>query len=103
MKWFLRISAALTSSFVLTMIVVVGSFIMTMFSAREVGVRKFGLFGAVFFHPQEQSDGSTILEAGVSNGAPIAIIFVLLAAFQVAVASVLERLKAHKRRLQEAD
>jgi hypothetical protein len=102
MKWLLRFTAGLTASFVVTMIVVVANFITTMFSASEIGVRKFGLFGALFFEPHEQANGATSLEIGVSNGMPIALIFVVLLVFYVAVASVLERLKLHKKRLQRA-
>jgi hypothetical protein len=102
MKWLLRFTAGLTVSFVVTMIVVVASLIMTMFSASETGVRKFGLFGALFFEPHEQANGGTGLEIGVSNGTPIAVIFLALLLFYVAVASVLERLKLHKKRLLRA-
>ncbi|MFK4296232.1 hypothetical protein ABH924_001369 [Arthrobacter sp. GAS37] len=103
MKWLLRFIAGLTVSFVVTMIVVVTSFITTMFSASEIGVRKFGLFGALFFEPHEQADGATALEIGVSNGAPIALVFAACLVFYVAVAAVLERLKLHKKRLLRAD
>ena len=103
MKWLLRLIAGLTISFVVTMIVVVTSFITTMFSASEMGVRKFGLFGALYFEPHEQADGATALEIGVSNGAPIAVVFSISLVFYVAVASVLERLKLHKKRLLQAD
>jgi hypothetical protein len=99
MKWLLRFTAGLTVSFVVTMIAVVASLITTMFSASETGVRKFGLFGALFFEPHELSNGGTGLEIGVSNGTPIAIIFLALLVFYVAVASALERLKLHKKRL----
>ncbi|MEZ2389887.1 hypothetical protein AB6813_10115 [bacterium RCC_150] len=102
MKWLLRITVGLTVSFVVTMVVVVASFIMTMFSSTEMGIRKVGLFGALFFEPHEQENGSTSLEIGISNGVPIAIIFAGMLVFHVAVASVLERLKLHKKRLQQA-
>ncbi|WP_442543265.1 hypothetical protein ACSBOX_15675 [Arthrobacter sp. KN11-1C] len=103
MKWLLRFTIGLTFSFVVTMIVVVASLITTMFSASEIGARKFGLFGAIFFEPHAQPDGATALEMGVSNGAPIAVVFAVLLVFYVAVASVLERLKLHKRRLLQGD
>lgn len=103
MKWLLRTIVGLTVSFVVTMITVVTSFIITMFSATEIGVRRSGLFGALFFEPHEQADGATALEIGVSNGAPIALVFAVSLVFYVAVASVLERLKLHKKRLLQAD
>jgi hypothetical protein len=56
---------------------------MTVFSASELGVRKFGLFGALFFEPHEQANGGTGLEIGVSNATPIAIIFLALLVFYV--------------------
>ncbi|WAH98788.1 hypothetical protein [Arthrobacter sp. MMS18-M83] len=102
MKWLLRFAAGLTVSFIVTMIVVVASFITTMFSASEIGVRKFGLFGALFFEPHQQANGATALEIGISNGLPIAIVFVGLLVFYIAVASALERLKLHKERLLRA-
>lgn len=103
MKWLLRFTVGLTVSFIVTMIVVVASFISTMFSASEIGVRKFGLFGALFFEPHEQPNGATALEIGVSNGTPIAVVFAVCLVFYVAVSSVLERLKLHKKRLLGAD
>jgi hypothetical protein len=103
MKWLLRLIVGLTVSFVVTMIVVVTSFITTMFSASEIGVRKFGLFGAIFFEPHDQADGAAALEIGVANGAPIAVVFAVCLVFSIAVASVLERLQLHKRRLLQAD
>ncbi len=103
MKWLLRFIAGLTVSFLVTMIVVVTSFITTMFSASEIGIRKFGLFGALFFEPHEQANGATALEIGVANGAPIAVMFSVCLVFYIAVASVLERLKLHKRRLLQGD
>ena len=103
MKWLLRSIVGMTVSFVVTMIVVVASFITTMFSASEIGVRKSGLFGALFFEPHAKPDGATALEIGVSNGAPIAFVFAASLVFYVAVASVLERLKLHKKQLLQAD
>lgn len=99
MKWLLRLTIGMTVSFVATMIVVVSSFVLTMFSTSEVGVRKFGLFGALFFEPHEQANGATGLEFGVANAVPIAIIFVVLFVFYVAAAAIHERLKAYKDNL----
>jgi hypothetical protein len=102
MKWLLRITTAVCIAFVGTMITVVAGFILTMFSATEMGVRKFGLFGAIFFEPHTQPNGATGLEIGVVNGLPISIIFVVLMVFSVAVAIMLERLKLRKKQLTHA-
>jgi hypothetical protein len=65
MKWLLKSLMGLTASFVITMAVVVVAFMLTMFSASEVGVRKFGLFGSLFFEPHQLENGATGLEFGV--------------------------------------
>lgn len=101
MKWLFRSLTGVTVSFVLTMAVVVISFITTMFSATEVGVRKSGLFGALFFEPHQMENGATGLEFGVSNGVPILILFAVLAVFSIATAVMLGRLKSYKRSLQQ--
>jgi hypothetical protein len=100
MKWLFRSLTGITVSFILTMAVVVASFIMTMFSATEVGVRKSGLFGALFFEPHRLDNGATGLEIGVSNGLPILVLFVGLTVFSIATAVMLDRLKSYKKSLQ---
>ncbi|MFC8041309.1 hypothetical protein ACFUOZ_18315 [Paenarthrobacter sp. NPDC057355] len=102
MKWLLRVITAFSVSFVVTMAMVVAGFIMAMFSTMDVGVRKFGLFGAIFFEAHEQASGATALEIGVADGAPIAIIFGVVFVFCLAVTLVLEKLKLHKKQLLQA-
>ncbi|MET3366993.1 UNVERIFIED_CONTAM: hypothetical protein ABIE34_000214 [Jeotgalibacillus campisalis] len=102
MKWLLRTITALSIAFVITMALVVGGFIMAMFSTMDVGVRKFGLFGAIFFEAHDQPSGATALEMGVSDGTPIAIIFSIAFLFCLAVTVVLEKLKLRKRQLLQA-
>src|SRR5215211_2793196 len=101
MKWLLKSLMGLTVSFVITMAVVVVAFMMTMFSASEVGVRKFGLFGSLFFEPHQLENGATGLEFGVSNALPIFIIFLVLTVFAVAATVMFDRLKAYKKSLQQ--
>ncbi|GGJ17507.1 hypothetical protein [Paenarthrobacter histidinolovorans] len=102
MKWLLRIITAVSISFVITMALVVAGFIMAMFSTMDVGVRKFGLFGAIFFEAHDQPSGATALEIGIADGTPIAVIFCVAFLFCLAVTVVLEKLKLHKKQLLQA-
>lgn len=102
MKWLLRIVTAFSISFVITMSTVVLGFILAMFSTMDVGVRKFGLFGAIFFEAHEQASGATALEIGIADGTPIAITFSIAFLFCLAVALVLEKLKRRKKQLLQA-
>lgn len=102
MKWLLRVITAFSISFVITMSLVVIGFIMAMFSTKDVGERKFGLFGAIFFEAHNQPSGATALEIGVADGTPIAIIFVIFFVFCLAVSKVLEKLKLRKKQLLQA-
>ncbi|MGJ3189690.1 hypothetical protein FQP90_00725 [Paenarthrobacter nitroguajacolicus] len=99
MKWLLRIVIAFSVSFVITMAMVVAGFIMAMFSTMDAGVRKFGLFGAIFFEAHEQPSGATAMEIGVADGTPIAIIFGIGFLFCLAVTVMLEKLKLRKKQL----
>ncbi|WP_255771676.1 hypothetical protein [Pseudarthrobacter sulfonivorans] len=101
MKWLHKSLVSVTASFIITMAVVVIAFVLTMFSASDVGVRKFGLFGSLFFEPHELDNGATGLEFGVANGFPIFVIFLLATLFAFATAVMFDRLKAYKKTLQE--
>lgn len=101
MKWLSKSLVGLTVSFVITMAVVVIAFVLTMFSASELGVRKFGLFGSLFFEPHELDNGATGLEFGVSNAIPIFMLFSALTVFAMATTMMFDRLKAYKASLQQ--
>lgn len=99
MKWLYRTGIALTASFIITMAVVVGSFIWLMFSSTEADGQRLGLFGAVFFEARDNSEGATEIGFGIVNGYPILIIFLVLVGFSLAVAVMFDRLKEYKKEL----
>lgn len=73
-----------------------------MFSTKEPGSNKTGMWGSVSFESIKNPDGSLSVEAGVSNWVPLAGIWVLATVVLFVIYLTHKWLKAYKKSLVES-
>lgn len=73
-----------------------------MFSTKEQGVKKTGLWDSVFFESTKNPDGSLAVEAGVASWLPLAGISVVLTGILFMIYVTYKWLQQYKKSLVES-
>lgn len=92
---------SLLGGVVLTLLIAVGTLLFLMATTPDVGVRKEGLFGAVFFGSTSSPDGSIGMTLGINSWPAMAAVWLVCSLFVLAVIIVTSRLRAYRKSLIE--
>lgn len=83
----------------LTLVLVVGSWLALMFSTGAESTRKEGLFGAVYFESVASSGGGLSASMGIGSAVALGGVFLIAALMVLLVQLIFLRLRAYKQTL----
>lgn len=99
MKWFIYSISSLATAAVITVLVVAGSTIYTLFSLGENSPIGEAFFGAMRLQSEAIPDGGVRMQMSMVDPAPVVVTLILLTAFIFAVIVAYKRLSAYRAQL----
>lgn len=99
MKWFIYSISSLATAAVITVLVVAGSTIYTLFSLGENSPIGEAFFGAMRLQSEAIPDGGVRMQMSMVDPAPMVVTLILLTVFIFAVIVAYKRLSAYRAQL----
>lgn len=99
MKWFIYSISSLATAAVITVLVVAGSTIYTLFSLGENSPIGEAFFGAMRLQSETIPDGGVRMQMSMVDPAPVVVTLILLTVFIFAVIVAYKRLSAYRAQL----
>lgn len=99
MKWFIYSISSLATAAVITVLVVAGSTIYTLFSLGENSPMGEAFFGAMRLQSEAVPDGGVRMQMSMVDPAPVVVTLILLTVFIFAVIVAYKRLSAYRAQL----
>lgn len=99
MKWFIYSISSLATAAVITILVVMGNTIYTLFILDENSSRGEAFFGAMLLESGALPDGGVSMQMSMVNPAPVVVTLILLTIFIFAVIVAYKRLSAYRAQL----
>lgn len=99
MKWFTYSIYSLATAAVITILVVMGNTIYTLFTLDENSSRGEAFFGAMLLESGALPDGGVSMQMSMVNPAPVVVTLILLTIFIFAVIVAYKRLSAYRAQL----
>mgnify|MGYP004538438505 CR=1 FL=1 len=99
MKWFIYSISSLATAAVITVLVVAGSTIYTLFSLGENSPMGEAFFGAMRLQSEAVPDGGVRMQMSMVDPAPVVVMLILLTVFIFAVIVAYKRLSAYRAQL----
>lgn len=99
MKWFIYSISSLATAAVITVLVVAGSTIYTLFSLGENSPIGEAFFGAMRLQSEAIPDGGVRMQMSMVDPAPVVVTLILLTVFIFAVIVAYKRLSAYRAQL----
>ena len=96
MKWFIYSISSLATAAVITVLVVAGSTIYTLFSLGENSPIGEAFFGAMRLQSEAIPDGGVRMQMSMVDPAPVVVTLILLTVFIFAVIVAYKRLSAYR-------
>lgn len=99
MKWFIYSISSLATAAVITITVVMGSTIYSLFNLSASSGSGEAFFGAMRLESGALPDGGVSMQMSMVNPAPVALTLIILTAFIFAVVVAYKRLSAYRAQL----
>lgn len=96
MKWFIYSISSLATAAVITILVVMGNTIYTLFTLDENSSRGEAFFGAMLLESGALPDGGVSMQMSMVNPAPVVVTLILLTVFIFAVVVAYNRPSARR-------